>query len=128
MTAYRIYHVWSGSIKAGKLDLFAQWYARCGSKALAAIPGVQSVRAFARQFGLGPDALDVEIWMEIESYGTYDRLDADMMRNPDKYAWWSEIEEFLEQRNSRIMGDFPESALLAQPDDDRPPDRQESQP
>ncbi len=112
MGVYRIYHVWSGRLKSRRVNLFVQWYNEHGYKMLCAMPGVKSVRAFARQFGLGPGDLDVEIWMEIENYQTYDRIDKDVIEHPEKYAAWYEIDEYLEQRSSRIMGDFPGSVLL----------------
>lgn len=115
MSGYRIFHVWSGRLKAGKANLFAQWYGHVGQNLMASIPGVLSVQAYARQFGLGPGELDIEIWMEMDSYATYDRFDRDAIEYPDKYESWYEIEEFLEHRSSRVMGDFPASAVLPEP-------------
>lgn len=118
MASYRIYHIWSGRVKPGRSSLFAQWYNQLGHRMFSSIPGVKSVHAYARQFGLGPGQLDVEVWMEIENYQTYDRFDQDIADNPEKYAAWYEIDEFMDQRASRIMGDFPGSVMLPDREND----------
>ena len=43
----------------------------------------KSVKSYAVQLGFGPEYA-LEIWREIEDYGTYDRLDDDMLANPEK--------------------------------------------
>ena len=55
----------------------------------------------------GVSARDLE--REIESYGTYDRLDEDLTSSPEKYAAFREVSDILEFGPTRLMGDWPES-------------------
>ena len=56
--------------------------------------GTKSVRAYAVQFGFGGE-YQLEIWREIEGYGTYDRLDEDLTSSQEKYAAFREVSDIL---------------------------------
>ncbi len=108
MEVYRIYHVWTAKAKPGKLDEVAKWWQEKGKATYESLPGVKSVKAYAAQFFLGGE-YSLEIWMEMENYAAYDRMDEDMFANPQKYAAFGEIPELFEVGPARVMGDFPES-------------------
>jgi hypothetical protein len=105
---YRIYEVASIKIKPDRWGDVAEWWRQKGRAAFEAGPGTKSVKAYARQFGFGGE-YQVEVWREIESYGTYDRLDEDLFSNPEKYAAFREVSDILEFGPNRLMGEWPES-------------------
>jgi hypothetical protein len=105
---YRIYEVNTAKIKAGKGAAAAKWWHEKGKAAFEVSPGTKSLRAYAVQFGLG-GGFQLEIWREIEEYGTYDRLDEDMAAHPEKYAAFFEVTDVLEFGPTRLMGDWPQS-------------------
>jgi len=108
MEVYRLYHVWTAKSKPGKRDEAKKWWLEKGKPLLESVPGAKSVRAYAVQFGLGGEYF-LEMWVEKENYAVYDRVDEDVLANPQKYAAWSEAEDVLEWGPSRLMGDWPES-------------------
>lgn len=108
MEDYRIYEVTSIRIKPNKGGDAAEWWHQKGKAGFEVGPGTKSVRAYAVQFGFGGQ-YQLEIWREIESYGTYDRLDEDLVSNPEKYGAFREVDDILEFGATRLMGDWPES-------------------
>lgn len=111
MEEYRIYEITTAKIKPGKSAQAVAWWDKRGIGVFKASPGTKSVRSYAVQFGLGGE-YHLEIWREIEDYGSYDRLDADMLAKPEKYAAFLETTEFLEWGPTRLMGDWPQSQFL----------------
>ena len=107
MGIYRLYHVWTAKIKPGKGDEAAQWWREKGQVMTESRPGVKSVRAYAVQFGLGGE-YRLEVWSEIENYAAFDRMDEDVLANPQKYAAWRESLDLFEWGPFRLMGDYPE--------------------
>jgi hypothetical protein len=105
---YRIYEVTSIRIKPNKGRDAVEWWHQRGKTAFETGPGTKSVSAYAVQFGFGGQ-YQLEVWREIESYGTYDRLDEDLVSNPEKYTGFRETSDFLEFGPTRLMGDWPES-------------------
>ena len=112
MEKYRIYEGTSIKIKPNKGGDAAEWWRQKGKPAFAVSPGTKSVRAYAVQFGFGGE-YQLEIWREIESYGTYDRLDEDLASSPEKYGAFREVSDILEFGPTRLMGDWPESQFDA---------------
>ena len=108
MEKYRIYEVTSIRIKPNKGKDAVEWWHHKGKAAFEAGPGTNSVRAYAVQFGFGGQ-YQLEVWREIESYGSYDRLDVDLVSNPEKYTGFREVSDFLEFGPTRLMGDWHES-------------------
>lgn len=108
MEKYRIYEVTSIKIKPNKGGDAAEWRRQQGKAAFEVAPGTKSVRAHAVQFGFGGE-YQLEIWREIEGYGTYDRLDEDLTSTPEKHAAFREVSDILEFGPTRLMGDWPES-------------------
>ena len=72
-------------------------------------PGVKSVKAYGAQFGLGTK-FGLEIWLEMENYAAYDRIDVDLEANPQKYAAMDESNDLFDFGPARVMGDWPESS------------------
>jgi hypothetical protein len=105
---YRIYEVTSIRIKPTKGRDAAAWWRDRGQAGFEARPGTKSVRAYAVQFGFGGQ-YQLEVWGEIESYGTYDQLDEDLASSPQKYAGFDGVSDVLEFGPTRLMGDWPES-------------------
>jgi hypothetical protein len=108
MEKYRIYEVTTARAKPGKSAAVVEWWREKGRAAYEVSPGTKSVKAYAVQFGLGGQYA-LEIWREIESYGTYDRLDDDFMAHPDKYTAFADATDILEFGPARLMGEWPES-------------------
>jgi hypothetical protein len=63
------------------------------------------------QFGFGGQ-YQLEVWREIEDYGTYDRLDEDLTAHPEKYAAFLGVNDILEFGPTRLMGEWPESQFI----------------
>lgn len=108
MGVYRLYVVWTAKIKPGKGDEYAKWWREKGKVMVESYPGTKSVRTYAAQFGLGGE-YGLELWAEIENYAAFDRLDEDMLANPQKYAPLREAQDLVEWGPARLMGDYPES-------------------
>lgn len=108
MGVYRLYHVSTAKFKPGKGNEAAKWWREKGKALAKSEPGTKSVRAYGRQFGLGGEYV-LEIWREVEDYASFDRLDEDILANPQKYAAWREADDLFEWGPSRLMGDWPES-------------------
>lgn len=108
MEKYRIYEVSTARIKPGKSAAVVEWWHGKGKAAYGVSPGTRSVKAYAVQFGFGGQ-YQLEIWREIEGYGTYDRLDEDIIAHPENYAAFGEVSDILEFGPSRLMGEWPES-------------------
>jgi hypothetical protein len=108
MEKYRIYEVTSAKIKPGKGAAAVNWWHEKGKGAFEVSPGTKSVRAYGAQFGFGGE-YQLEIWREIEEYGTYDRLDEDMAAHPEKYAAFFGVDDFLVFGPTRLMGEWPQS-------------------
>jgi len=108
MEKYRIYEVNSIRIKPGKGAAVVEWWHEKGKAAYEVSPGTKSVKAYAVQFGFGGQ-YQLEIWREIEDYGTYDRLDQDILAHPENYAAFSGVNDILEVGPTPLMGDWPES-------------------
>ncbi|HJX38329.1 MAG TPA: hypothetical protein VJ714_07010 [Anaerolineae bacterium] len=112
MEKYRIYEVTTVKIKPGKGAATATWWHDKGRAAFENSPGTKSVRVYGVQFGFGGE-YQLEIWREIEEYGSYDRLDEDMTAHPEKYAAFSEATDVLEFGPTRLMGEWPQSQFRA---------------
>ncbi|TKJ29445.1 MAG: hypothetical protein CEE40_08540 [Chloroflexi bacterium B3_Chlor] len=108
MGVYQLYEVATAKIRPGKTGDAVKWWEEKGKAAFEVAPGTKTVRAYAVQFGFGGE-YGLEIWREIDDYGTYDRLDEDILAHPERYAAFTESLEVLEWGPSRLMGDFPES-------------------
>lgn len=108
MEEFNIYSVFKMKIKSGKGSEAAKWWHEKGKPLYEASPGVKSVKAYAVQFGLGGNF--VEVWLELENYAALDRIDEDLDANPEKYAGWAEFPDLFESEPGRIMGDWPESS------------------
>jgi hypothetical protein len=109
MEAYKIYHVSTAKIKPGKANEAVRWWQEKGKATYESSPGVKSAKAYGVQFSLGGD-YGLEIWLEIENYAAYDRLDEDLEANPQKYAAFGEARDFFEWGPARVMGDWPQSS------------------
>ena len=108
MQEYRLYEVTTAKVKPNKGGQAAEWWRQKGKEAFEVSPGTKSVKAFAVQFGFGGE-YQLEIWREIEDYGSYDRLDEDLVANPQKYAAFWDTTDVLEFGPSRLMGEWPQS-------------------
>jgi hypothetical protein len=108
MGQYRIFIVSTAKARPGKVDEVAEWWREKGKPLFEATPGTKSVNAYTVQFGLGGE-YGIEIWSEVEDYASFDRLDEDILDNPQKYGSWREARELIEWGPTRIMGDWPES-------------------
>ena len=108
MEVYRIYHVSTAKIKPGKEAEAVKWWQEKGKTMYESLPGVKSVKAYGAQFGLGGE-YGLEIWLEMENYAAYDRIDEDLEANPQKYAALREAQNLFEWGPARLMGDWPES-------------------
>lgn len=108
MEEYRLYEVTSIRIKPGQGVAAVKWWDEKGKAAFEVSPGTKSVTAYGVQFGFGGQ-YQLEVWREIEDYGTYDRLDEDLVAHPEKYAAFSEVRDVLEFGPTRLMGDWPQS-------------------
>ncbi len=71
--------------------------------------GVKSVKGYGAQFGLGGEYF-IEIWLEMENYAAFDRIDVDLDTNPQNYAALGEVQDLLEFGPAHMMGDWPESS------------------
>ena len=107
MEEFKIYQVITARSKPGKSGEAAKWWREKGKAAYEASPGIKSVKAYGVQFGLGGNG--IEIWLEMENYAAFDRLDEDLDANPQKYAAFGEAQDLFEWGATRIMGDWPES-------------------
>ena len=112
MGSYRIYEVATARVKPGNSSEAVKWWNEKGKPLLEASPGTKWVKAFTVQFGLGGE-YHLEIWREIDSYGSYDKLDEDMFARPEEYEAFSESFEFMEWGPTRLMGEWPESQFVA---------------
>ena len=65
-------------------------------------------RRYTVQFGFGGE-YQLEIWREIEEYGSYDRLDEGFTAHLEEYAAFFEVTDVLEFGPTRLMGERPES-------------------
>lgn len=108
MGVYRLFQVNTAKIRPGKRDEAAKWWREKGRALIESEPGTKAVRAYAKQFGLGGE-YGLEIWTEVEGYASFDRLDEDILANPQKYAAWREAKDLFEWGPGRLMGDWPES-------------------
>jgi len=107
MEPFKLYQVWTSEIKSGKSSEAVKWWIEKGRVAYESLPGVKSVKSYGVQFGLGGNF--IEIWLELENYGAFDRMDEDLEANPKKYAAFGETKDLFESGSTRIMGDWPES-------------------
>jgi hypothetical protein len=113
MEDYRIFFVATLKPRPGKSSDLAKWWEEKGRATYESMPGISSVKAYASQFGLG-DEYGLEIWMEMENYGTLDRIDEDLVANIGKYAAFAETSELFEGGPARIMGEWPKSHWSAE--------------
>ncbi len=113
MAMYRMYDVGMVRIKPGKNAEALKWWQEKGKALLESLPGTKSLKAYAVQFGFGGE-YNLQIWRELDSYGSYDRLDEDMFAHPEKYTAFAETMEFFEWGPAHLMGDWPESQLPPQ--------------
>jgi hypothetical protein len=111
MAEYRLYEVTSIRIKPNKGAQATEWWREKGKAAFEVSPGTKSVKAYAVQFGFGGE-YQLEVWREIEDYGTYDRLDEDLFAHPEKYTAFRDVLDVLEFGPTRLMGDWPESQFV----------------
>ena len=77
MDAFKIYHVTTAKFKTGKSSEAVQWWKEKGKAMYESFPGAKSVKAYGVQFGLGRK-VGLEIWLEMENYAAYDRIDVDL--------------------------------------------------
>lgn len=114
MEEYKLYWVGSAKVKPGKDSEATKWWREKGAPDILADPWTKSLKCYAVQFGLGGE-YTIEIWQEIESYGSFDHMDKDIFEFPDKYKkkqkMWDEANEYFEWGPNRLMGDWPESSL-----------------
>ena len=108
MDKYRIYEVTTTKGKPGKGAAAVEWWHEKGKAAFEVSPGTKSVRGYAVQFGFGGE-YQLEIWREIEEYGSCDRRDEDFAAHPEKYAAFFEVTDVLEFGPTRRMGEWPQS-------------------
>lgn len=94
MDEFKIYYVITGRSKPGKSSEAAKWWREKGKAMYEASPRVKSVKSYGVQFGLGEN--NIEIWLELENYAAFDRLDEDLDANPQKYAPFGESQEMFE--------------------------------
>ena len=111
MPFYTLYKVIAYRIREGQSKEAMEWFTSRGREAMAQLPGVRSVQAFSIQYGLGgiPDL--VEVWVEIQDYGVFDRWDEDVVLNPERYSALVEAQQYLQPLGVRIMGTWPEADL-----------------
>ncbi len=115
MGSYKLYLVQTGKFKPGMWEEATKWWRETGDADLRAEPWTKSLQAYASQFGLG-GSQDLEIWQEIENYAVLDQMDAwweaDQDRAKAKMDLWRGSLEFFEWGQCRLVGDWPESALM----------------
>ena len=116
MATYGLYYVMTGKFRPGKgSEDVVKWWREKGAPDMLSNPGVKSVHAYAAQFDLAGDH-NLEVWVEIENYAALDKMDDWYVANPDlaktKEDLWKESDAYFEWGPARLMGDFPESALL----------------
>lgn len=109
MEPFQLYFVATQKIKPGKGAEAARWWREKGQAVYESMPGVNSVKAYGTQFGLGSGDYALEIWMELDAYAALDQIDRELEANPGKYAAFGEMQGILEGGPSRVMGDWPES-------------------
>ena len=107
MEAFKIYYVFTMNVKPGKSNEATKWWQEKGKAVYESTPGVKAVKSYAVQFGLGGN--HIEIWLEMENYAAFDRIDEDLESNPQKYAAFGESQDLFESSSARVMGDWPES-------------------
>lgn len=71
MDEFKIYQVITARSKPGKSSEAAKWWREKGKACYEASPGIKSVKAYAVQFGLGGNG--IEIWLEMKNYAVFDR-------------------------------------------------------
>ena len=109
MEPFALYYVATFRPKPGKRTEAAKWWREKGKAAWEAVPGIKSIRAFGRQFGLGAGEHSIEIWAEMENYAVLDEIDKDLDVNPGRYAFMGELGEYFDSGPARIMGEYPEA-------------------
>ncbi len=112
MAKFRLFYVITAKIRRGKAADAVQWWHERGKQMNEAAPGVKSVAAYITQFALGPSDYQIEIWMEIENYAAFDRVDQAMVAHPEQWIPLAESEELLEWGHGRIVGDWPQSGFF----------------
>ena len=111
MEVYRICHVSTAKIKPGKGREAVTWWKHRGKHMYESLPGVESVKAYGAQFGLGGEgAYGLEIWLEMKNYAACDRIDEDLEANPQNYFALREAQDLFEWDPFpvRLMRDWPE--------------------
>jgi hypothetical protein len=107
---FRIFVVSTGKPKPGKNRELAEWWTNKGEALFKSLPGTKDVNTYAVQFRLGGEYV-IEIWREVENYASLDQADEEIVSNPKKYGPFVEVRELIEFGPTRIMGDWPASAL-----------------
>ena len=115
MSDYRIYWVATAkprpSLEPGVLE---KWWRERGKGLHESIPGVKSVRVYQGQWGLGSGQYPLEIWLELENYAAFDRIDEDVMTNMGKWSdTLKEVGEYWESGPYfRLVGEWPECSFM----------------
>ena len=113
MDLYKLYWVGQGKIRPGKFSEAIQWWTEKAAPDILSDPWTKSLKCYASQFGLGGE-YTIEIWQEIESYGSFDEMDEFWVKESDaskkKLEIMKEGNEYFEWGPSRLMGDWPESS------------------
>jgi hypothetical protein len=114
MKKYKLYWVGQGKIRPGKYDEAQKWWVEKAAPNIVADPWTKSLSCYAVQFGLGGE-YSIEIWHEIESYGSFDVIDNFWFEGSEaakkKLEIMQEGQEYFEWGPSKLMGDWPESDL-----------------
>ncbi|MGB3904410.1 MAG: hypothetical protein WBB22_05765 [Anaerolineae bacterium] len=115
MAEYKLFMVGTAKIKAGKVPEAARWWRERGLPDLRSRPWAKSVKSYAVQFGLGGE-YEMETWVEIDDYAAMDVMDNWIIEDPERAEkdrnMWKEANEYYEWGPVRLMGDWPESALV----------------
>ena len=115
MGDYRIYWVATAKPRANlEPGALEKWWRERGKALYESVPGVKSVRAYMGQWGLGSGQYLLEIWLELENYAAFDRIDEDMKANMGR---WSDIlKEVGEHLDGgpyfRLVGEWPECTFM----------------
>ena len=114
MEKYKLYLVQVGNVRPGKYTEAMKWWKEEALPNRLTAPWFKSIKAYAGQFGLGGEYV-IEIWNEIESYGAFDQIDDYWDGDSEDKEKRLEIihrgAEIIEWGPSRLMGDWPESAV-----------------
>jgi len=114
MEVYKLYWVGQGKIKPGKNAEATKWWKEKAAPNILSFSWTKSLKCYAGQFGLGGE-YTIQIWQEIESYGSFDEMDKFWFEDSDKAKKTTEImkegQDYFVWGPSTLMGDWPESGF-----------------